>query len=132
MSAGLVLLHAVGSLGTGWFPCDQGCAPLEPSFSQQMHNLSGLLMFLSLTLASVLWIWLGKRVAGSPWLGRWSLLCSVLAIITVVLMAKAAQGGELFGLYQRLNYGISVLWVAALALQSLRWRSRDGLQMAIA
>jgi len=53
-------------------------------------------------------------------------------MITVVLMAKAAQGGELFGLYQRLNYGISVLWVAALALQSLRWRSRDGLQMAIA
>ncbi|PZW74543.1 uncharacterized protein DUF998 [Pseudomonas sp. 2848] len=132
LSAGLVLLHAVGSLGTGWFPCDQGCAPLEPSFSQQMHNLSGLLMFLSLTLASVLWIWLGKRVAGSPWLGRWSLLCSVLAMITLVLMAKAAQGGELFGLYQRLNYGISVLWVAALALQSLRWRSRDGLQMAIA
>ncbi|MDW9406509.1 DUF998 domain-containing protein, partial [Pseudomonas soli] len=81
LSAGLVLLHAVGSLGTGWFPCDQGCAPLEPSFSQQMHNLSGLLMFLSLTLASVLWIWLGKRVAGSPWLGRWSLRCSVLAMI---------------------------------------------------
>lgn len=24
LSAALVLLHGVGSLGTGWFPCDQG------------------------------------------------------------------------------------------------------------
>ena len=67
VSAVLVLLHGLGSLGTGWFPCDQGCAPVEPSFSQQLHNLSGLLMFLSLTLATALWAWLGDPIcARSP------------------------------------------------------------------
>ncbi|WP_181427897.1 hypothetical protein [Pseudomonas mosselii] len=50
---------------------------------------------------------------------------------TVVLMAKAMHGGELFGLSQRLDYGVGVLWIAALALQSLRTRQHDGLQMAI-
>ncbi|MDH0300819.1 MULTISPECIES: DUF998 domain-containing protein [unclassified Pseudomonas] len=132
LSALLVLLHGLGSLGTGWFACDQGCAPLEPSFSQQMHNLSGLLMFLSLTLACVLWIGLGKRLARSAGLAGWSLLCAVLSVVTVVLMAKAAQSGELFGLYQRLNYGICVLWIATLAAQSLRTPRQGGLRMAIA
>ncbi len=119
-SAALILLHGVGSLGTGWFPCDQGCTPAQPSLSQQLHNLSGLLMFLSLTLASALWVWLGRRLAGSPGLGWFSLVCLVAAVVTVVLMAQAAQNGQLFGLYQRLNYGVSVVWVAGLAFGSLR------------
>ena len=120
LSAALVLLHGLGSLGTGLFPCDQGCAPAEPSSSQQLHNLCGLVMFLSLTLASALWAWLGKRLAGSKALGWFSLACLIAAVVTVVLMAQAAQSGQLFGLYQRLNYGISVVWIAGLALSSLR------------
>lgn len=44
----------------------------------------------------------------------------ILAIVTVVLMGQAAQSGQLFGLYQRLNYGVGVLWIASLAWISLR------------
>ncbi|MFJ4050274.1 DUF998 domain-containing protein [Pseudomonas hunanensis] len=131
LSAGLVLLHGMGSLGTGWFPCDQGCAPVQPSASQQLHNLFGLLMFLSLTLASALWAWLGSRIAGSRPLALFSLACVVLAIITVGLMGQAAQSGQLFGLYQRLNYGVSVLWVASLAWTSLRKPAASPLRMAV-
>ncbi|WP_060512934.1 DUF998 domain-containing protein [Pseudomonas sp. NBRC 111124] len=120
LSAALVLLHGLGSLGTGLFPCDQGCAPAEPSSSHQLHNLCGLVMFLSLTLASALWAWLGKRLAGSKALGWFSLTCLIAAVVTVVLMAQAAKSGQLFGLYQRLNYGVSVVWIAGLALSSLR------------
>ncbi|MGE8359365.1 DUF998 domain-containing protein [Pseudomonas sp.] len=119
-SAGLILLHGLGSLGTGYFPCDQGCAPAQPSFSQQMHNLAGLLMFLSLTLASLLWGFLGKRLLASAGFGVFSIACAVLAVATVVLMAQAVESGQLFGLYQRINYGISVAWVAGLAWLSLR------------
>ncbi|PVZ39877.1 DUF998 domain-containing protein [Pseudomonas sp. CC120222-01a] len=119
LSAALILLHGLGSLGTGLFPCDQGCAPAEPSSSQQLHNLSGLLMFLSLTLASALWAWLGKRLASSPALSWFSLACLIAALVSVVFMAQAAQSGELFGLYQRLNYGVSVVWIAGLALSCL-------------
>ena len=64
-SALLVLIHGLASIGAGVFPCDQGCAPLQPSTSQQIHNLSGLVMFASLTLASLLWVVLGRRLLGS-------------------------------------------------------------------
>ncbi|WP_367599515.1 DUF998 domain-containing protein [Pseudomonas fulva] len=132
VSAVLLLLHAVGSFGTGWFACDQGCAPEQPSTSQQLHNLSGLLMFLSLTLASGLWVWLGARIAHSRALAVFSLVCTLGAIITVGLMGQAMQTGEWFGLYQRLNYGVGVLWVAVIAWYSLREHVSAGAKAALA
>lgn len=124
VSAGLIALHGLASFATGYFPCDQGCAPVQPSLSQQLHNLAGLVMFLSLTLASALWSLLGRRLLGSPGFARFSLLCTLLAVATVVLMAQAMEAGRLFGLYQRLNYGVSVLWVAGLAHRLLRTSQR--------
>ena len=121
-SAVLILIHGLASFATGYFACDQGCAPAQPSFSQQMHNLAGLLMFLSLTLASLLWGFLSSRLLGSRVFGLFSLGCTVLAVATVVLMARAVEAGQWFGLYQRINYGISVIWVVGLAL--MLWRGR--------
>ena len=63
----------------------------------------------------------GRRLLGAPGFGLFTALCVVLALATVALMGKAFADGHLFGLYQRLNYGVSVLWVAALALLTL-WR----------
>ena len=122
-SAGLILVHGLASFATGYFACDQGCAPAQPSFSQQMHNLAGLVMFLSLTLASLLWGGMSKRLLGSRGFGLFSIACTLLAVVTVVLMAQAAEAGYWFGLYQRINYGISVFWVAGLALILLRGRA---------
>jgi hypothetical membrane protein len=122
-SAGLILIHGLASFATGYFACDQGCAPAQPSFSQQMHNLAGLVMFLSLTLASLIWAFVSKRLLGSRGFGLFSSACTLLAVVTVVLMAQAVEAGHSFGLYQRINYGISVLWVAGLALMLLRSRA---------
>ncbi len=122
-SAGLILVHGLASFATGYFACDQGCAPAQPSFSQQMHNLAGLVMFLSLTLASLIWAFVSKRLLGSRGFGLFSSACTLLAVVTVVLMAQAVEAGHSFGLYQRINYGISVLWVAGLALMLLRSRA---------
>lgn len=119
-SAGLILVHGLASFATGYFACDQGCAPAQPSFSQRMHNLAGLVMFLSLTLASLLWGLLSKRLLGSRGFGLFSLACAALGVATVVLMAQAVEVGHSFGLYQRINYGISVVWVAGLALMLSR------------
>ena len=122
-SAVLIFVHGLASFATGYFACDQGCAPAQPSFSQQMHNLAGLVMFLSLTLASLIWAFTSRRLLGSRGFGLFSLACTVLAVATVVLMAQAVEVGHSFGLYQRINYGISVIWGAGLALMLLRGRS---------
>jgi len=122
-SAGLILVHGLASFATGYFACDQGCAPAQPSFSQRMHNLAGLVMFLSLTLASLLWGLLSKRLLGSRDFALFSVACTALGVATVVLMAQAVEVGHSFGLYQRINYGISVVWVAGLALMLSRSRA---------
>lgn len=118
-SAVLILTHGLGSLATGYFPCDEHCSPAQPSTSQQLHNLSGLVMFLSLTLAGAVWAFLGKRLV-SRGFAVFSASCVVLSVLTVVLMANAMQEGHDFGLHQRLNYGVSVIWCAALAVMALR------------
>lgn len=118
-SALLVLVHGLASISAGVFSCDQGCAPLQPSASQQIHNLSGLVMFASLTLASLLWIVLGKRLLGSRTFSWFSALCTLLALVTVGLMGQALESGHGFGLYQRLNYGTAAIWLALLAWLSL-------------
>jgi hypothetical membrane protein len=119
-SAVLVLLHGLASFAAGYFSCDQGCAPAQPSISQQVHNLAGLIMFVTLALAIVLWAFLGKRLLSSPGFGRFSMLCLILAVVTVAMMSKAFAEGHGFGLYQRLNYGVCVVWIAALAWIALR------------
>ena len=44
----------------------------------------------------------------------------MLALVTVGLMGQALESGHGFGLYQRLNYGTAVVWLALLAWLSLR------------
>ncbi|PZW49266.1 uncharacterized protein DUF998 [Pseudomonas sp. URMO17WK12:I2] len=116
----LIILHGLGSFGTGYFACDAGCAPQHPSASQNLHNLAGLLMAFSLLLASTLWIFLGRRLLGSRTFAWFSLSCTLVAVGALPLMAAALESGHDFGLYQRINYGASLLWVAGLALMLLR------------
>jgi hypothetical membrane protein len=111
----LIVLHGVGSISAGYFSCDVGCSPQNLSASQIIHNLSGLVMFLSLVIASGVWVYLGPKLLGSKALGFFSLLCTLLAIIVLLPMILAIESGFGFGLYQRLNYGASVVWVAGLA-----------------
>jgi hypothetical membrane protein len=115
LSALLIVLHGLASIATGLFPCDTGCAPPQPSASQQIHNAAGLVMFLSLTAASTVGVALGRTLLSSHRFAWFSAVCTVLAVLTVGLMAQAFEQGHGFGLYQRINYGISVLWVAAFA-----------------
>ncbi|AEA68855.1 MULTISPECIES: DUF998 domain-containing protein [Pseudomonas] len=120
LSAALIFIHGLASFTAGYFSCDQGCAPVQPSVSQQSHNLAGLVMFISLTLAGALWTFLGKSLLSSARFAMFSAICVVLAIVTVMLMATALADGHLFGLYQRLNYGVSVVWIASLAVAALQ------------
>ncbi|NUT81346.1 DUF998 domain-containing protein [Pseudomonas brassicacearum] len=123
LSAALILIHGLASVTAGYFSCDQGCAPVQPSVSQQSHNFAGLVMFISLTLAGALWTFLGKALLASSRFAMISAICVVLAIATVMLMATALADGHLFGLYQRLNYGVSVVWIASLTVAALQYEA---------
>ena len=111
----MIVLHGIGSIFAGYFSCDAGCQPASPSTSQIMHNLSGLIMFLSLSVAGWLWVYLGKKQLGSTFLSWFSLFCMVVALGAALMLPQAVESGHYFGLYQRVNYGISVIWLSVLS-----------------
>ena len=111
----MVLVHGIGSILAGYFSCDAGCQPASPSNSQIAHNLSGFTMFLSLTIAGWLWVYLGKRQLGSTFLSWFSFVCMVVALGAALMLPQAVESGQNFGLYQRVNYGVSVIWLGVLS-----------------
>lgn len=111
----MVLAHGIGSIFAGFFSCDAGCQPASPSISQIIHNISGFIMFLSLTIAGWLWVYLGKKQLGSTFVSWFSFFCMVVALGAALMLPQAVESGHYFGLYQRVNYGVSVIWLAALS-----------------
>lgn len=113
-SAVLIMVNGIASLATGYLACDAGCMPASPSTTQSLHNLAGLVMAGSLLLASGLWIWVARR-QNSKGLIWFSLVCSLFALGCLPWMAAAIDVGRGFGLFQRVNYFASLIWVAGLA-----------------
>ena len=111
----LLMLHGLASISAGLFSCDPGCNPVEPSRDQMLHNLSGLVMFASLTLANFLWVYLARKRLGSAGFSWFSLACLIVSLAVMPMMAAAVESGEAFGLYQRINYGVAVIWLGTLA-----------------
>lgn len=115
LSAVLIALHGFARLFTGYFACDALCKPDVPSLSQQVHDLAGWVMVLSLLMASGLWCYLAFQLRRRAF-GFFSIILTVAAVGSVPWMAAAAQMDLNVGLYQRFSYAVQVLWVAALAL----------------
>lgn len=119
-----IILHGIGSMGAGYFSCDLGCNPDAPSSSQVMHNISGAVMFLSLTAANAIWIFLGGKLLKFNWLSWFSLGCILVALAVVPALPLAIESGEGFGLFQRINYGAAVIWMAGLAYALLKYQTK--------
>ncbi|MDE1169030.1 MAG: DUF998 domain-containing protein [Pseudomonas sp.] len=120
LSGLLIILHGLGSLGTGLFSCDAGCAPSIPSVSQNIHNLSGLVMLLSLLAASTIWMFVGVRRDGWRGFGFFSIVCTLVAVTAMPLMFAATKGDVGFGAYQRINYFAELIWLAGFAWNLLQ------------
>ncbi len=120
LSGFLVLVHGFSSVCAGYFSCDVGCALESPSLEQNIHNISGLVLYFSLLLSSLIWVFIAKRLLSIKWFGGFSLVSSVIAIGLLPLMATAVESGSGFGLYQRINYGTQALWIFALSVTLLR------------
>ncbi|WP_439135314.1 DUF998 domain-containing protein [Pseudomaricurvus sp.] len=119
----LVVIHGLSSFAAGFFSCDVGCALESPSTEQNIHNISGLILFVSLLLSSLMWVFISARCLGVRWFGWFSLVCSIFSIALLPLMAGAVESGEAFGLYQRVSYGSQALWVLVFSIVLLRLKA---------
>jgi len=111
----LIIIHGIGTLVAGLFSCDIGCKMESPSHSQIIHSTAGAVMFLSLTLASLIWVKVGNRLLELHWFSQFSLIFAALSLVALYLLLTTGHSGGL-GLYQRLNYGFSLVWLFVLAV----------------
>jgi hypothetical protein len=81
-------------------------------------------MFLSLTVANAIWIFLGGKLLKFNWLSWFSLSCILVALAVVLALPLAIESGEGFGLCQRINYGAAVIWMAGLAYALLKYQTK--------
>ena len=106
-----VFLFAIGYVGSAFFPCDFGCRPDSPSFSQVMHELVGLAGYM---LAPLILLLLGVaawRWPGGAWL---SILGFIAAAGSLVgLGGLLDDGSPTVGLYQRVLEASMLIWVVA-------------------
>lgn len=116
----LIIIHGLGSIAAGYFPCDFGCQPDIQSLNQQRHNIAGMAMFISLLLACSIWIFIAHRVFGTYRLAIFSACCALAGIISFILMVWAVRTGDGLGFYQRINYGSSLIWLLGLAISFLK------------
>ncbi len=114
----LMLIQGGSHIVAGLFPCDADLGERNPSPAQKLHNLAGLVMYLSLLAACLLWV--ASPAVDVAWFRGYSLASALASIAMMVLMVRAFNGGGGLGLYQRASYGILAAWAAVLALVLLR------------
>ncbi len=129
-AAVLVIIHGAGRVVAGIFPCDTGCPMTNPSFSQTVHNIAGMINGLTLPAAALLWashVWKTGRSGRFAW---YSLASGILGLTFLLLMILNLPTRHNAGLYQRLSFGLTYLWLVALAVAIWRSTSRATLNQS--
>ncbi|NRB38033.1 MAG: DUF998 domain-containing protein [Pseudomonadales bacterium] len=120
ISAVMIILHGIGSIIAGFFPCDVGCHPESDSFNQAMHGVGAVIMTLTFLLVPAMWAYLAGSEFKLRWFAWLSLFCVLAQIALMPLMGQALESGEGFGLYQRIAYAIPMSWLLVFSSLLLR------------
>ena len=93
-----VALYTVGYLVAVVYPCDLGCRPEEPSVSQILHNLAGLVSYLLLP-----WVFLALGIAARKWPQghTLSLVLLVSSLVCLLGLLMLQPDSRFVGLTQR-------------------------------
>lgn len=114
MVAGLaIVFHGLGTWLAGYFPMDSDPYTKHPSVSGKIHALAGLIMFISLFVAPISALFSANYGLNFR---LFSLLCAVGSIVPLLHLGKSERARELPGLYQRLSYGVQLIWLFCFSL----------------
>jgi hypothetical membrane protein len=121
-SLGLIgmALYAMGYIVAVFFPCDFGCRPAQPSASQMIHNVFGLIGYVLAPLALVALGWSARQWPGGKYLSWSAYIAATLALFGMMTLSPKSPYA---GLSQRLIEGAVLIWVVMCA-----WYVRSHLQ----
>jgi len=116
ISGWLVIIHGIGTWVAGYFPIDADPFTREPTFSCKVHSWAGFIMLLSLLVAPIL-IAMSPSTALIPHYFRvFSIASVVAATYYLYAMAKAIRSKDNPGIYQRISYGVQLVWLSVFSL----------------
>ena len=105
------IFYGMGTVTTGFFPCDFGCpSDAEVSAAQFIHNTTGFLTYAIVPFCLIAVGLVSKKRFNLSKLFKVSLVCGVLALAFVVILFGNPQG-LFIGVFQRIIEGSILFWV---------------------
>lgn len=115
---GLGIFYGLATVVVGIFPCDSGCNKqlIDPSFSQVIHNLTGLLTYIFVPICMIL---IGVGLKKLPNYNRFSIQSITYGAISIlfVYLLFSNSNSEYIGLYQRMVEAVFIIWIITCAIK---------------
>lgn len=115
--SGIGVFYGIATIIVGIFPCDKGCNKelIDPSISQLIHNLTGLLTYIFVPL-SIIAIGIGLRQLKTDFgLSGIAIFCGLNCILFIGILLSDPLT-KYAGLYQRIIEGTFIIWIIACSL----------------
>lgn len=109
---GLGIFYGLATVIVGIFPCDKGCNKelIDPSISQLVHNLTGLLTYIFVP-PSIIAIGIGlRKLNANPGLSTVAILCGLICMLFIGIWFSDPLT-VYAGLYQRIIEGTFIIWI---------------------
>lgn len=112
----IALFYGAATIIVAIFPCDAGCNKewIDPSISQIIHNLTGLLTYLFVPLAMILIGLALRKFESYKTLAVFGILGGLICYVFVGLLSDPLT--TYAGLFQRIVELIFVIWIVACAM----------------
>ena len=114
---GLGIFYGIATIIVGLFPCDKGCNKelIDPSVSQVIHNLTGLLTYIFVPISIIL-IGVGLRQSKKyDGLSKFAIICGLICILFIGLLLSDPFTNYA-GLFQRIIEGTFIIWIIACSI----------------
>ena len=108
----MIIIHGIGTFIAGYFPMDADPYTKNPSFECKVHSWAGMFVLFSLLLAPIFVVFSDLKSSYQIAFNIFSVASVVVSIWFLMVMTKAFKNRKNAGLYQRLAYGVQLLWLA--------------------
>lgn len=110
---GLGIFYGIATIIVSVFPCDKGCDKelVDPSLSQLIHNLTGLLTYIIVPICLLLLGIVARKWVNGKYVSYLGIACGLTAILFVGILSSDLHS-KVVGLYQRIIEGSVLLWIA--------------------
>ena len=109
---GIGIFYGLATILVSLFPCDKGCDKelVDPSLSQLIHNLTGLLTYLIVPISLIILGIAARKWEKGKYVSFVGIICGLISILFVGILSSDLQS-KFAGFYQRIIEGSVLIWI---------------------